>query len=107
MRYFDHRKESHPLRNLLLSLVFFLLLFGICSFALEQISAKTNEEEVFALQQAIQKSVAHCYAIEGHYPESLDYLKEEYSISYDTDKYFIDYQIWGENIFPEITIIQK
>lgn len=107
MHYFDHRKEYHPLRNLLLSLAFFLLLFSICSFALQKITTKTEEEECFALQQAIQKSVAHFYAIEGHYPESLDYLKEEYSISYDTDKYFIDYQIWGENIFPEITIIQK
>lgn len=59
------------------------------------------------LEQAIHKSVAHCYAVEGVYPESLEYLKEEYGISYDSEKYFVDYQIWGENIMPDITIIQK
>ncbi len=107
MKYFDHRRETHPLRNLALSLLLFLLFFSICTFAFDQISSKTAEEEMTALQQAIQKSVMHCYAVEGYYPESLDSLKETYGISYDSDKYFIDYQIWGENILPEITIIPK
>ena len=107
MQYFDHRKKSHPLRNILLSVGMFLLLFSACLFGLNQISAQSAEEEMASLEPAIHRSVAHCYATEGFYPESLDYLKEEYGIAYDSDKYFVDYQIWGENIFPDITIIQK
>ena len=49
----------------------------------------------------------YSYAANGFYPESLEYLKEHYHISYDTDKYFVDYQALGENIFPDITIIEK
>ena len=107
MRYFDHRKESHPLRNILLSFGFFFVILFACMSGLSQISAQTDEEELASLEEAIHKSVAHCYAVEGYYPESLEYLKEEYGISYDSDKYFIDYQIWGENIMPDITIIKK
>ena len=107
MTYFDHRKERHPLKNLLLSAGFFLIILCACLFGLNQISEKSSEEEMATLETAIRKSVAHCYATEGFYPESLDYLKEEYNISYDSDKYFVDYQIWGENIMPDITIIQK
>ena len=107
MQYFDHRKMSHPLRNLLLSLGFFLAIFFSCIFCLNLISRESSEEEIATLKQAILKSVAHCYAIEGTYPESLEELKEEYGITYDSDKYFVDYQIWGENIMPDITIIKK
>ena len=107
MQYFDHRKESHPFRNLLLSLGFFLVILFSCMICLNLISKQSTEQEMATLEQAILKSVAHCYAIEGVYPESLDYLKEEYGISYDSEKYFVDYQIWGENIMPDITIIKK
>ena len=107
MQYFDHRKESHPLRNLLLSVGFFLVILAACGLGFNFISRQSSEEEMATLEQAILKSVAHCYAVEGVYPESLDYLKEEYGISYDSEKYFVDYQIWGENIMPDITIIKK
>lgn len=107
MRYFDHRKEPRPLRNLLLSTGFFLIILGACFFSLNQIEKETSEEEIARLESAIHRSVAHCYAVEGSYPESLEYLQKEYGITYDSDKYFIDYQVWGENVLPDITIILK
>ena len=107
MRYFDHQKQYHPLRNILVSLGFFLIVFFLCILGLNQISSRSSEEEIASLTSAIQKGVAHCYAVEGRYPESLTYLKETYGISYNSEKYFVDYQILGENIMPEITIIKK
>ena len=107
MRYFDHRKEARPLRNLFFSLGLFLIILSACFFGLDQISAETTEEEMASLESAIHRSVAHCYATEGFYPESLEYLKKEYGIRYDSNKFFVDYQIWGENMMPDITIIQK
>jgi hypothetical protein len=60
-----------------------------------------------SLSAAIQRSIIHCYATEGHYPESLDALIEEYNIQYDSDRFFVDYQVLGENIMPDVTIIDK
>ena len=43
----------------------------------------------------------------GRYPESLKYLEEHYPLRYDKEKYFIGYEVLGENIMPDITIISR
>ncbi|WP_318583936.1 hypothetical protein [[Clostridium] scindens] len=53
------------------------------------------------------RSITQCYAVEGNYPESLDYLKKSYGLHYDEDKFFVDYQPLGSNIMPDVTIIKK
>ena len=45
--------------------------------------------------------------MEGAYPESLEYLKENYGLIYDEDLFFVDYKVEGSNILPDITIIEK
>ena len=53
------------------------------------------------------RNITYCYAVEGAYPESLDYLKENYGLTYDENLFFVDYHIDGSNIFPDITIIER
>ena len=60
-----------------------------------------------SLENAITRSITHCYAVEGSYPASLDYLKENYGLTYDEDLFFVDYQTIGSNILPDVTIIEK
>ena len=45
--------------------------------------------------------------LEGHYPETLDDLTENCGIQYDKKQFFIDYQIAGANILPDITVIER
>ncbi|WP_242847353.1 hypothetical protein [Dorea sp. D27] len=59
------------------------------------------------METAVSRGIAHCYAIEGAYPESLQYLEAHYGLIYDKDRFFIDYQILGSNIMPDVTIIDK
>ena len=47
------------------------------------------------------------YALEGRYPETLQDLKETCGIRYDTDLFFVDYQIGGANLLPDITVIER
>jgi hypothetical protein len=42
--------------------------------------------------------------MEGAYPESLDYIKEHYGISWDESKYLVDYEVTGANLMPDVTI---
>lgn len=67
----------------------------------------TTSEQAKSLEQAIRRSVVQCYAVEGTYPPSLDYLKEHYGIFYDSEQFFVDYTSIGSNIMPDITIIPK
>lgn len=106
MQRFCHEK-NHTLSKQLAAILLFVVLFCAFIFGISLISNETTEKQSESLELAISRSIAHCYAAHGFYPESLDYIIDNYGISYDSDKYFIDYNVIGENMFPDVTIIHK
>ena len=104
MKRFYH-DSSNQWTKLLASLLIFMICFSAFFAGLSGVSDESYEKQIETLSLALNRSIAHCYAFEGHYPESLDYLKNHYGISYDSDKFFVDYQVYGENIFPDISIV--
>lgn len=94
--------------NLVWKLFSILLIFSFLFFFFQGVNTvdkTTSEEQVKSLEQAIRRSVVQCYAVEGTYPPSLDYLKEHYGVFYDYDLFYVDYTSIGSNIMPDITII--
>ena len=45
------------------------------------------------------------YALTGHYPLSLEELLHDYNISYDTDKFVVEYVPSGSNLLPSISVL--
>lgn len=107
MGRFYHGKNPHPLRRILTGLFVFLAAAFIFCQGLNQLSVKTSEEQKKSLEEAVWRGITQCYAIEGRYPESLEYLKKEYGVQYDSDRFFVDYQPLGSNIVPDVTIIER
>lgn len=70
-----------------------------------QISSRTKSEQLDVLTQAIERASVQCYAIEGRYPPSVEYMEEHYGLSIDRDKYNVFYSGWASNIMPDITVI--
>lgn len=60
-----------------------------------------------AAENAVKRAVLTCYALEGAYPESYDYLSENYGISVNTDRYIVHYEIFASNIMPDIAVIDR
>ena len=79
----------------------FLYLFLIGT---QGIASKTESEQLNVLDQAIRRATIQCYAIEGRYPPSVEYLEEHYGISIDREKYYVIYDGWASNIMPDITV---
>ena len=79
----------------------FLYLFLIGT---QGIASKTESEQLNVLNQAIRRATIQCYAIEGRYPPSVEYLEEHYGISIDREKYYVFYDGWASNIMPDITV---
>ncbi len=104
---FISKKESSYGRNLVISLLLFAAIFTGCLYGFTSVNTRLQEEQLQILQDAVTRDITRCYAEEGSYPESLNYLKKHYGLTYDEDKYFIDYQPLGTNIFPDVTIIQR
>lgn len=86
-----------------------VLVFLVCALLLwrgvSSISAQARDSQTENLKNAIERSAVHCYAVEGAYPESLDYIKEHYGISWDPAKYVVDYTVTGSNMMPSVTVI--
>lgn len=82
-----------------LILIFYLLIGSV--------SKTTIDKQEESLRNAINKNVMHCYAVEGYYPPSLDYLKEHYGLTYNEDLFVVDYRPIGSNIRPEFTILRQ
>jgi len=86
----------------LFALLLFLLLFG-----LDSISSETRARQRESLENALAMGVMHYYSLEGHYPDSIDTLRQAYRLVYDQDYFYIGYRYMGDNIYPDITIIEE
>ena len=84
-----------------------VILVGVLVLVLQGLSAAAKasyDEELRMLERSIWKGVVSCYAVEGFYPESVDYLIENYGIRVDDAKFVVHYSIFGSNIMPDIDI---
>lgn len=86
-----------------LVLVLTLVLFRL---GVDSLSDSTARRQKDILEKALARSISYCYAAEGTYPESLDYIREHYGLHYDESRFFVDYRVQGGNLRPEVTIIE-
>lgn len=89
-----------PIVLLLLVLILFVL------FANTMVRSNTARERDI-LEHALDRSITQCYALEGMYPTELDYLEEHYGLFYNKEHFYVVYQYIGENLRPDITIIER
>ena len=59
------------------------------------------------LTDAIRKAAVACYAAEGAYPPTLGYLQEHYGLQIDEDRYAVFYEIFAQNMMPDITVLER
>lgn len=104
---FYHEGRKGFQNGFFVKVIIFLGVLFVFSSGVEQLSQKTVTEQKKSMEDAIWRGITQCYAIEGRYPQNLEYLKREYGVQYDSDKFFVDYQVLGENIMPDVTIIEK
>ena len=90
---------------LLSALVFVLVLAVACSW-LEDFTRDSHARQRRALETALNRSVLLCYALEGRYPESLAELRRDYPLSFDESVFSVDYRPMGDNLMPDITILE-
>lgn len=103
------RKQKNPLAAMLQALllpvavVAVLLCFGT---ALENLTTGSQAESLRQLEAALRQGCVACYAAEGVYPPSLEYLQQHYGIQIDESSYVVYYSIFAENLMPDITVLE-
>lgn len=105
MRVRGVKKEKGILMGYAVSFAALILTAAVCSAALSGLSGRTGIKEEEALKKAVTRATVQCYAIEGRYPPSVDYLEKNYGIQIDRKKYNVFYDGFASNVMPDISII--
>lgn len=106
----DKHSYKVSFRSKVIPYLIFLLLFSfVLVFVLSglgQAGAVSDSEGLRIAEMSLKRSVINCYASEGKYPPSYEYIKEHYGISIDESKYIIHYAVFAENIMPDIAVLR-
>lgn len=107
MARFEYRERPSRVSGFFISVCAFLLMAFLLVQGISSFSQSTVRRQKENLENALVHNVVYCYTVEGTYPQSLEYIKENYGLTYDEDLFYVDYRINGANIFPDITIIER
>ena len=94
------------LKGILLG-VLVLLVAAWFVISLGSLSAGQAREGTEQLETALRRAAVACYAAEGIYPPTASYLTEHYGIQIDEDRYAVFYEVFADNLMPEITVIER
>ena len=102
------RNRKHSLaRGLALTLIVFaVLVYGGMSL-FRGIGTASSQAQTELVEDAVRRAVITCYAIEGAYPSTLDYLKKHYGLVYDEENYYVFYDSFASNILPDIRVTER
>ena len=97
-------REKHcgALRGLLTLVVFVVFLT-----ALSNLEGGQGEQRRLQVEESVRRAAVTCYAMEGIYPPDLDYLQWHYGLQVDEKHYDVFYEVFGSNIMPDITVVEK
>jgi len=73
-------------------------------FGLSSLGQTQSGEQIKVSEDAIVRAAVQCYALESRFPESLDYLEQNYGLALDREHYVYHYRAIGSNLMPEIEV---
>lgn len=102
-----YRKNRQELLHLIGFIAVPIVTLFLFLGAISSLSAGNVERQKESLERALERDITSCYAVEGQYPDSLAYIKENYGLYYNEELFFVDYRVYGSNLRPEVTIIVR
>ena len=81
------------------------LIFFITSLA--SVDRQQGEEGRQQLETALRRAAVACYAAEGVYPPTVEYLQQHYGVQIEEERYIVFYEIFANNLMPNITVLEK
>jgi hypothetical protein len=83
----------------------YILIIILLVASLGVIFQRDTSREKDTLYNAVERDITSFYAREGYYPKSIEEIEKTYGLEYDHDRYFIGYEVMGNNIRPYVTIV--
>ena len=94
-------------RKDIIKLLAIVLVLVLCGIFFEQIGRSQQTEETELVRKAIKDAAITCYAVEGAYPDDIDYLREYYHLAFDEERYLVTYDAFSSNHIPDIYVTER
>lgn len=101
MRGFHLETISRIVIVLIIGFLFFYMVNSMTTY-----SGGQSERQMTSVEAIIDKALVQCYALEGGYPTTIEYI-ENYGVILNHDKYIYFYEWYGSNLKPEVKVIEK
>lgn len=66
-----------------------------------------REQGALSTRTAILERAKQCCAVEGAYPQSINYLVDHYGLVINDADYVITYECYADNVVPSVVVVPK
>ena len=95
------------IRGWLIALCVMALIVGAFYGAATLNARQAAQEQRALLEDVITRALVTCYAVEGRYPSSLSYLKENYGVDVDEETYAVFFTSFADNVLPSVRVVAR
>ena len=99
-------RKRAVVRMIILLLITVAVIAGVWLGA-DSTKQRLTQKGLETTQQNLRRGAVACSALEGRYPQSLQYLMDNYNITVDESRYQVSYSIFASNLMPDITVTVK
>lgn len=92
-------------KEIAIVLVMLVILAGVWMLVSRVGTASSGAQTQFVVD-AVHNAALTCYAVEGAYPNNLEYLRSHYGLAYDQSRYMVTYSAFASNLLPEIYVTE-
>ena len=89
-----------------IKLLSIVLVLAAAVLLVNRIDTAQDAAETDIVRDAVKNAALTCYAVEGAYPDSVEYLREHYRLAYDENRYLITYDAFASNMIPDIWVTE-
>lgn len=100
---FKRNKLVSLLRNIAPLLITFAVI-AIIYVGIVQAGEASEAEGIRLLEEALMRVAIHSYAVNGYFPESLDYIEQNFAVYIDRTRFIVHYEIFAANMVPDIRV---
>ena len=102
------KKQKHGAFALTIFLPVIAVFILLCFFgALSNLENSSQDEGARQLEDAVRRAAVACYAAEGIYPPTLEYIQQHYGVQINEKEYTVVYEVFGSNMMPDITVLEN
>lgn len=83
------------------------VLLLVLALAIPTMTQDVQDGGKSAIRDAVLRSAVQCYAVEGVYPPSLEYLEAHYGLRVNHEDYVIFYDVFASNQLPNVRVLAR